>query len=101
MKLFDSHCHLDDRFFNKDRMEVIRRTKKAGVSGVMIVGVNLKRSCRAVKLAESYDGYYASVGVHPHDAKECNEQVLEILCELAKSPKVRAWGEIGLDFNRM
>jgi TatD DNase family protein len=101
MKLFDSHCHLDDRIFNKDRDDVIRRSKEAGISRAMIVGVNLDRSRKAVRLAESYDGYYASVGVHPHDAKDCSEQVLEILCDLAKSPKVRAWGEIGLDFNRM
>jgi TatD DNase family protein len=101
MKLFDSHCHLDDRIFNKDRDDVIRRSKEAGISRAMIVGVNLDRSRKAVRLAESYDGYYASVGVHPHDAKDCSEQVLEILCNLAKSPKVHAWGEIGLDFNRM
>ncbi len=101
MKLFDSHCHLDDRIFDKDRDDVIRRSKETGISGTMIVGVNLNRSKEAVRLAESYDGYYASVGVHPHDAKDCSEQVLEILCDLAKSPKVRAWGEIGLDFNRM
>ena len=101
MKLFDSHCHLDDRIFNKDRDDVIRRSKEAGISRAMIVGVNLDRSRKAVRLAESYDGYYASVGVHPHDAKDCSEQVLDILCNLAKSPKVHAWGEIGLDFNRM
>jgi len=101
MKLFDSHCHLDDRIFNKDRDHVIRRSKEAGISRAMIVGVNLDRSRKAVRLAESYDGYYASVGVHPHDAKDCSEQVLDILCNLAKSPKVHAWGEIGLDFNRM
>jgi TatD DNase family protein len=101
MKLFDSHCHLDDRSFNKDRAEVIQRSRETGVTGVMIVGVNLNRSRKALQLAASRDGYYASVGVHPHDAKDCNEQVLEALCDLAKNPRVRAWGEIGLDFNRM
>ena len=101
MKLFDSHCHLDDRVYNKDRIEVIRRAKEFGVKGVMIVGVNLNRSRKAVQLAESHDGCYASVGVHPHEAKDCNEKVLEALCDLAQNPRVRAWGEIGLDFNRM
>ena len=101
MKLFDSHCHLDDRVYNKDRADVIQRAREFGVTGVMIVGVNLNRSRKVVQLAESHDGYYASVGVHPHDAKDCNEQVLGTLRDLAKNPNVRAWGEIGLDYNRM
>ena len=52
-------------------------------------------------LAKSHSGLYASVGIHPHDAKNCSEQVLSYLIKLAKNKKVRAWGEIGLDFNRM
>jgi len=101
MKLFDSHCHLDDRIYDKDIDDVIRRIKEAGVASLMIVGINKKSSGRAVALAESYPGFFASVGVHPHDATDCSESTLKYLCELAKNPKVRAWGEIGLDFNRM
>lgn len=101
MKLFDSHCHLEDRIYDKDRSGVIRRAKESDVSGVMLVGVNLDRSKRAVQLASSENGCHASVGVHPHEAKDCNEKLLEALCDLAKNSRVRAWGEIGLDFNRM
>ncbi|MFH2218236.1 MAG: TatD family hydrolase [Pseudomonadota bacterium] len=101
MKLFDSHCHLEDRAYDRDRDSVVKRMRKAGVAGAMIIGVTRQRSIEAVSLAESLPGCYASVGIHPHDAKSCDESTLAFLADLAKSPKVRAWGEIGLDFNRM
>lgn len=101
MKLFDSHAHIDDKIFNKDIKEVVARAGEAGVVSVMIVGTDVKSSERVVSLAESIDGYYASVGVHPHDAKMCTESAIDFMQNLAKSPFVRAWGEIGLDFNRM
>jgi len=101
MKLFDSHCHLDDRIYDKDFKDVLSRANNAGVSGIMIVGVDKKSSARAVTLAESKPDLYASVGFHPHDAKDCSKEALEFLIKLAESPKVKAWGEIGLDFNRM
>ncbi|MBU0697839.1 MAG: TatD family hydrolase [Pseudomonadota bacterium] len=101
MKLFDSHCHLDDQTFDADIDAVIQRMQAAGVAAAMIVGTTQERSIRAVSIAESYPGCYASVGIHPHDAKEGSEETLKFLVNLAKNPKVRAWGEIGLDFNRM
>jgi TatD DNase family protein len=101
MKLFDSHCHLDDRIYNSDIQEVVKRMHDAGVTAAMIVGTTRRRSIKAVSLAESLPGLYASVGIHPHDAKDCNEATLETLKKLAKNSRVRAWGEIGLDFNRM
>lgn len=101
MKLFDSHCHLDDRSFDKDRSAVIHRARAADVNRMLIVGITENRSQKAVSIAESNDDLYASIGVHPHDAKDCSEAVLKAIRLLASSPKVRAWGEIGLDFNRM
>ncbi|MBU0985893.1 MAG: TatD family hydrolase, partial [Proteobacteria bacterium] len=101
MKLFDSHCHLDDRDYDNDLDEVIKRIHAANVAAIMIVGTTRQRSAKAVALAESHPGFYASVGVHPHDAKDCSEATLQFLVDLAQSPKVRAWGETGLDFNRM
>jgi TatD DNase family protein len=101
MKLFDSHCHLDDPAYDKDIDKVINRIDNAGVAGVMIVGVTQKSSSKAVLLAESLNGFFASVGIHPHNTKECSEAILKTLRNIARSPKVRAWGEIGLDFNRM
>jgi TatD DNase family protein len=101
MKIFDSHCHLDDNSYTQDLDKVIKRAQSAGVTRLMTVGVNGKTSARAVELAESHPEIYASVGVHPHDVKNCRESVIEDLKSLAVNPKVRAWGEIGLDFNRM
>ena len=101
LKLFDSHCHLDDRAYDNDIPEVVKRMNTAGVASAMIIGTTLPRSIKAVSLAESFPGLYASVGIHPHDAKSCNEATLKTFRNLAKNPVVRAWGEIGLDFNRM
>ena len=101
MKIFDSHCHLDDKSYNRDLDNVIKRAQSAGVARLMTVGVNRKTSAHAVELAESHPEIYASVGVHPHDVKNCRQSVIEDLINLAANPKVRAWGEIGLDFNRM
>ena len=101
MKLFDSHCHLDDKAYRKDIDQVIDRARLAGISRMMTVGVNKKTATRAVSLAEANPDLYASVGFHPHDAKQCNSAALDFMIELAESSKVRAWGEIGLDYNRM
>ena len=101
MKLFDSHCHLDDRVFEKDFDDVMQRAADAGVKSMMIVGVDLHSSKKAVKMAKTKEGFYASTGVHPHDTKSCSEDTVKHLVKLAHDPNVRAWGEIGLDFNRM
>ena len=101
MKLFDSHCHLDDRAYDADLDEVLKRTHAAGVAAVMIVGTTLQRCIKAVALAEFHPGCYASVGIHPHDAQDCSEATVKELIDLSQRPQVRAWGEIGLDFNRM
>ena len=101
MKIFDSHCHLDDRSYKRDINNVLERAQSAGVNRMMTIGINKRTSDIAVSLAQSHDRIYASVGVHPHDVENCNEAILEELVELAKNNEVRAWGEIGLDFNRM
>jgi TatD DNase family protein len=101
MKIFDSHCHLDDKTYAKELDAVIERARNAGVTRMMTIGVNKRTSIMAVSLAQSHTGIYASVGIHPHDVKNCDESILKDLINLAKNEKVRAWGEIGLDFNRM
>jgi TatD DNase family protein len=101
MKIFDSHCHLDDTAYRKDIARVIERAHQNGVMRMMTVGVNQKTAALAVSLAEAHADLYASVGFHPHDARQCHPAALDFLKELAHKPKVRAWGEIGLDYNRM
>ena len=101
MKIFDSHCHLDDKAYRKDLVQVIDRARQAGVVRMMTVGVNKKTAVRAVELTKSHPVIYAAVGFHPHDASQCSADELDFLTQLAQNPQVRAWGEIGLDYNRM
>ncbi len=101
MQIFDSHCHLDDKSFNHDLNEVIARAHEAGIKAVMIAGINLKTSQRAIRIANDHPRIYAAVGVHPHDVKNCDDATIETLKKLTREPRVKAWGEIGLDFNRM
>jgi len=101
MKLFDSHCHLDDRSYHKDLEAVIHRAKQNGIENMMTVGIDQETSIRAIEITGKFDGIYASVGVHPHRASSCSDQVMQRLTDLAKNTRVCAWGETGLDFNRM
>lgn len=97
----DSHCHIDGEQFDEDRDEVVARARDAGVAAMLCVGTGDPHSgeiAKAVEVAERYDGVYASVGVHPHDAKLYDDAAEEHLIELTKSEKVIAWGEIGLDY---
>ncbi len=101
MKIFDSHCHLDDRSFETDFHKVLLRARKAHVLRMLIAGIDRDTSLRALELASAHGGIFASVGVHPHDAQACSQATLDHLASMAQHPKVVAWGEVGLDFHRM
>lgn len=101
MKLFDSHCHLNDRKYNKDSHAVIKRAEEAGIKRFMIPGYSRISSEIAVKIADKHPGCYAAVGIHPHSVKDIDDDLLNYLIKLTENKKVTAWGEIGLDFNRM
>jgi TatD DNase family protein len=98
--LVDSHAHLDFSQFDADRQEVLARAQEAGVETIVNAGAGLEASQAGVALAETYPQVYAAVGVHPHEAKTLNQDVLEELRALAQHPKVVAIGEIGLDYYR-
>ncbi len=98
--LVDSHCHLQDPKFNRDRAAVLKRAREAGVSAMVVVGYDLESSRRAVELADSHDGVFAAVGVHPHHAADVTAKQIEALFALTDSARVVAIGEIGLDFYR-
>lgn len=101
MKLFDSHCHLDDRSYRNDMESVLERAAAADVEKIMLVGITEKNSKKLVEMAEQYPVFYSSVGIHPHDASSCSDEAIDRLKGIAKNPVVKAWGETGLDFNRM
>jgi TatD DNase family protein len=99
--LIDSHCHIDGEAFDGDRDEVVQRARDAGVIAMLNVGTGDPHSDdfrKAVAVAERYENVFASVGVHPHDAKLYDDKADEHLIDQAKSEKVIAWGEIGLDY---
>lgn len=99
MELFDSHCHLDDEQFSADRPEAIDRMRAAGVTRCLCPGSDLASSRAALALAEAYPFIYAAAGVHPHEAEKAPADYLEQLEALLANPRVRALGEIGLDFH--
>lgn len=99
-KLVDTHCHLDFPEFDADRDDVIRRAGEAGIGNIINVASSLEGSRRSVELAEKYGCVYASVGIHPHDAKELSPEVFSEIRTLAAHEKVVAIGEVGLDYYR-
>ena len=98
----DSHAHIDGEEFEADRDEVVARAREAGVRAILNVGTGDPHGGnfeRAVALAEKYEGVYASVGVHPHDAKLYTEAAERLLLEFVRGRRVVAVGEIGLDYH--
>lgn len=96
--IFDSHAHYDDSQYNEDRELVLKEVKEKGVIGILNCGSDLRGLEMSVELAEKYDFIYAAVGIHPEYAQEVNEELIVKLRQYAKSNKVKAIGEIGLDY---
>lgn len=96
--LIDSHCHLDMETSQDDIDDIIRSAEQCRVHTIITIGIDLASSQRAVELADTLPGVYASVGIHPHSAEEGDDAVYQQLKELAASEKVVAYGEIGLDY---
>jgi TatD DNase family protein len=99
--MIDSHCHLDSAEFNEDRDAVIERAIAAGVTHMLAIGTgdgppDLEAGLR---LADKYSAFYATVGIHPHDAAKAGPDDFKRLADLLAHPKVLAVGEIGLDYH--
>ncbi len=96
----DSHAHLDGKQFDADREAVIARAREAGVGTMVAIGNGdgpAQVDC-GIRLAEKYDFIYATLGVHPHEARLADEAAYLNMERLARHDKVIAWGEIGLDY---
>ncbi len=98
--LIDSHAHLEMPEFKRDLETVIQRAKESGVEYIFTVATEKQDWKRALEIAHSYPSIYAILGVHPHNAKEIDDQTYPMLRELCQNGKVKAYGEIGLDFFR-
>ena len=98
--LIDTHAHLDNRPFAEDLDEVILRAKDNNILNILTVGCDLASSARSIELAARYPEVYASVGIHPHDALQADDEGLRRLRTMVSAPKVVAIGETGLDYYR-
>lgn len=99
--LIDTHCHLDPQYLPEGPDEVLARAREAGVIGFVCIGVgqDLAPARAAIELASQHPDIFATVGVHPHDAKTLSDALYAELAELALRPKVVAIGEMGLDYH--
>jgi len=95
---FDTHAHYNDEAFDADRSQVLSEIRDSGVSLVVNAGNDLETSLAAMRLAEEHDFIYAAVGWHPQDADSFDAESPELIRKWLKNPKVRAIGEIGLDY---
>jgi len=96
----DSHAHLEGKQYESDREQVIARAREAGVRTILAIGngeTPEELGC-AVRLAEKYNGIYATTGIHPHEPDKATDAMFDEMQRLAKNKKVLAWGEIGLDY---
>ena len=102
MKLFDSHCHLNDEKYNEDRKELIENLRKQGVKRLVTAGYSIESSKEAIKLSKEYDFIYATIGISPNDVPKTLEDLdkdLNNIKDLYKEgEKIVAVGEIGLDY---
>ncbi len=100
MDLIDSHAHLDFPEFDRDRAEVLDRARLAGVKALLAIGSGAgpEKLDAALPFAEQHPWIYASVGIHPHEARLATEEHFARLDGLARHGRVIAWGEVGLDY---
>jgi len=98
--LTDTHCHLNLNQFAEDLELVLERAVQNGVDRILVPGIDLETSQRAIDIAEKYTGVFAAVGVHPNNANSWNSGTIKEIEALSQHPKVVAIGEIGLDYYR-
>jgi TatD DNase family protein len=96
----DSHAHLEGKQFASDREQVIARAREAGLRNIVAIGNGdgpANFDC-GIRLSEQYDFMYATIGIHPHEARLADSAAFDRTAQLARHPKIIAWGEIGLDY---
>ncbi len=98
-KIFDSHAHYDDDSFNLDRSEIMKELKSNGVVGIMNCSSSYESIKKTCKLINTWDFIYGAVGIHPENADEFKDEMIDEFKELVKKNlKLKAIGEIGLDY---
>ena len=100
VRLIDSHAHIELEPLSNKIPEVIARALAIGVIGIITVGIDYDDARAALNIARDNPIVFASIGIHPHNAKGVGDDDLGLMEQLADNPKVVAYGEIGLDFFR-
>jgi TatD DNase family protein len=101
LHIIDSHAHLEFSQFDEDRAAMLERARAAGIETLLAIGSGTSPTERldaAIPFAEQHDWIYATIGIHPHDAAAATDDHFARLDELARHPRVIAWGEMGLDY---
>lgn len=102
MKLFDSHCHLNDEKFNDDIEEVINNICKEGIINLVVAGYSVESSKKAIEISKNKEFIYTTVGISPNDIPQSEDELWKELYEIKEiiktSKKIVAVGEIGLDY---
>jgi TatD DNase family protein len=97
--MIDTHCHLEMDAFDRDRDAVINRAIKGGMEAMITIASDVQSNEKAISLSKSYPNIYASVGIHPHDARFFNDDIYNRILDYCKDVKVVAIGETGLDYH--
>ena len=97
--IFETHGHYDDEQFDTDREQLLEEFQRQDIRYVMNIGANIATSKASVELAHQYDFIYAAIGTHPDDAPELSDAAIEMYRQMATDEKVKAIGEIGLDYH--
>lgn len=98
--MIDSHCHLYIDANSQKQKELVAEAVDSGVETIICIGIDSATSHKSIELAEQYDAVYATVGLHPHDARKFNDNLLKEFSMCVKHKRVLAVGEIGLDYYR-
>lgn len=96
--IFESHAHYDDEAFDEDREKILNSFPEKGIECVINVGANINTTKKTIELTKKYPFVYGSIGVHPNDVVELNEEKIQWLKTQSNLEKVIAIGEIGLDY---
>ena len=103
MEFFDTHSHYNDDAYSEDRKNIIEDIYKEGVTKTVTVGYNTEMSKKAIEIANNYDYIYCTIGIHPSDIGNSEDEILEQIKEIENliktSNKIVAIGEIGLDYH--
>lgn len=99
MKIIDTHAHYDDSQFDNDRDELLKRILDESVEAIINIGCDIESSRFSIDLSHKYQNIFAAVGIHPENCDNVPDNYIELLKEMAKDNKVKAIGEIGLDYH--